>query len=345
MNSAVLKKAIIKVIGIAGVAAFSGSLQAASFDCAKASSKIEKMICTDESLSVLDEQLSSAYKTALEAESDKASFKQEQLSWLKTRNACTDTACLIQSYQSRIAVLGGGSITAQEKRASKNSSTVAANIPEKNRIENKKLPLTFKLTEGDSYPLCQPYVDMLNKTKYMEYPACERKLLPEFKQFKSVEWVEITDRKEIEKITSELVNQQQARHGKIGSQSHSDILMQKKDQIAAGESRLYFYNFDFDKDGTNEVIYREVHHSEKSKNFNQCDIVTNHKVFDKKITPENIAKHSIDKYLNLRLGGSDFLFQFDGKVINSYWESYGDQYSIQLWSIDNYQALCKINIQ
>lgn len=44
MNNAVLKKIFIKVIGIAGVATLSSSLQAASFDCAKAGNNIEKMI-------------------------------------------------------------------------------------------------------------------------------------------------------------------------------------------------------------------------------------------------------------------------------------------------------------
>jgi uncharacterized protein len=48
---------------------------AASFDCAKASSATEKMICGDEAISKLDEQLASSYKLALESSSNKEATK------------------------------------------------------------------------------------------------------------------------------------------------------------------------------------------------------------------------------------------------------------------------------
>ena len=42
------------------------TVEAASFDCAKANSKIEKLICNDNELSLLDEKLNLAYKAALQ---------------------------------------------------------------------------------------------------------------------------------------------------------------------------------------------------------------------------------------------------------------------------------------
>lgn len=42
----------------------SPSLLAASFDCAKAGTPVEKMICADERISKLDSDLSDAYKGA-----------------------------------------------------------------------------------------------------------------------------------------------------------------------------------------------------------------------------------------------------------------------------------------
>lgn len=57
---------------------------AASFDCTKASSKMEKTICGDPELSKLDEQLGGAYKTARGVLSPDASKKLAtgQQSWL-----------------------------------------------------------------------------------------------------------------------------------------------------------------------------------------------------------------------------------------------------------------------
>jgi uncharacterized protein len=42
-----------------------GAAQAASFDCAKAQSKVEKIICADAELSKLDEDLATAYWLAI----------------------------------------------------------------------------------------------------------------------------------------------------------------------------------------------------------------------------------------------------------------------------------------
>lgn len=72
-----------------------------SFDCVKASTQIEKTICTDEKLSLLDVTLAYNY------ESIKSSMKNERLSvdqrtWLKQRNTCTTAECLIDAYTRRI---------------------------------------------------------------------------------------------------------------------------------------------------------------------------------------------------------------------------------------------------
>ena len=70
----------------------------ASFDCAKASSTTEKLICGDETISALDEQLAASYKSALEKSSDKDALKKTQLDWLKQQRACKDKTCLSQAY-------------------------------------------------------------------------------------------------------------------------------------------------------------------------------------------------------------------------------------------------------
>ncbi|MDP3479184.1 MAG: lysozyme inhibitor LprI family protein, partial [Desulfoprunum sp.] len=81
---------------------------AASFDCGKASSKIEKLICDSPSLSALDEDLDKAYKLVQNnsTHEEVQLLIKDQRQWLKgTRNACGDEACLAQAYSSRIEAI------------------------------------------------------------------------------------------------------------------------------------------------------------------------------------------------------------------------------------------------
>lgn len=73
-----------------------------SFDCAKATTKVEKMICNDESgeLQNLDRQISQSYQIA-KAKLDKNGKKallDSQKSWLKTRQRCEDKECLKKAF-------------------------------------------------------------------------------------------------------------------------------------------------------------------------------------------------------------------------------------------------------
>jgi uncharacterized protein len=75
----------------------------ASFNCAKAASVVEKMICADPGLGRLDEDLASAFKGAKEGTQASDSLDSGQKRRLKTtRNACRDKECLRQTYTERI---------------------------------------------------------------------------------------------------------------------------------------------------------------------------------------------------------------------------------------------------
>ena len=56
---------------------------AASFDCGKATSEVEKIICSDDELSKLDESLNKAYLQALEWKDIKNRIIKSQRQWLK----------------------------------------------------------------------------------------------------------------------------------------------------------------------------------------------------------------------------------------------------------------------
>ncbi len=81
-----------------------GQVQAASFDCGKAGTKVERLICADAQLSKLDDQLAAAYADALKS-TDPASLKAEQKTWLKGRNTCMDAGCIKRAYESRLQTL------------------------------------------------------------------------------------------------------------------------------------------------------------------------------------------------------------------------------------------------
>lgn len=81
---------------------------AASFDCSKAASAMETLICKDAQTSALDDKLQQIYKAALGAvaPSSKKALIEEQRHWIVyTRNICRDEACLQHAYASRIALL------------------------------------------------------------------------------------------------------------------------------------------------------------------------------------------------------------------------------------------------
>ncbi len=77
----------------------------ASFDCAKAGSPIEKMICSNQMLADYDVRLMSSYKAAMAASSDKAAIKDAQRAWMAQRNACTTLDCVSHAYQMRLRQL------------------------------------------------------------------------------------------------------------------------------------------------------------------------------------------------------------------------------------------------
>lgn len=80
----------------------------ASFDCAKASTAVEKLTCATPILSQLDGLLSGTYKSRMNDPAfgvDKAAFKADQMAWIKTKNACANSACLEKTYRARITDL------------------------------------------------------------------------------------------------------------------------------------------------------------------------------------------------------------------------------------------------
>ncbi len=89
---------------------------ATSFDCAKATTKVEKMICADPELSRLDDNLGKVYSAMLKAYYGMPSIKYKEREWLRKRDKCSDAACLKSRYQQRIATLKQAGLPSKEER-------------------------------------------------------------------------------------------------------------------------------------------------------------------------------------------------------------------------------------
>lgn len=93
---------------------------AVSFDCKKASTAVEQMICGDSLLGKLDDALSQNYKRMLNANlfgNSRNDLISDQKIWNANRNKCTDKDCLVNSYQLRVdtvcryGVIAGNSVS------------------------------------------------------------------------------------------------------------------------------------------------------------------------------------------------------------------------------------------
>ena len=113
------------------------SALSASFDCDRAVTEVERMICKDHRLSRLDDELALSFRSALSKVQDKHPLRQEQKAWLVRRDGCSkvdmqgkevvDTDCLWFSYQVRTARLKAISMKhAAEPKADKAEKPGAA---------------------------------------------------------------------------------------------------------------------------------------------------------------------------------------------------------------------------
>jgi uncharacterized protein len=133
------------------------SAHAASFDCAKAASRIEKLICSDAELSKLDEELSTAYKAALEDVKQAVLLKQWQRQWLKERNGCSDVDCVKQVYEVRL-------FTLQHIANTTSPSTSAGGAS----VNKSKAHYVLMMSEDNS--VCKPILAEYNRNSELDLP-------------------------------------------------------------------------------------------------------------------------------------------------------------------------------
>lgn len=80
---------------------------AASFNCMDAIRVVELLICSDEGLSKLDEDVADAYLTLKEQSDSPNMLIREQRQWIAKRDSCRDRACVKATYEQRLRELLG----------------------------------------------------------------------------------------------------------------------------------------------------------------------------------------------------------------------------------------------
>lgn len=145
------------------------SVHAASFDCKKAQTSVEKLICADVDLSKLDEDMAVAYTNSANVSGGATSTRQRQKQWLKERNVCVDAACLKNAYLSRIETLGQSAQSAQgiEALYDKWKAGGKAGTAIYSRMEISKSQITWK--GYNSSPRCTVKYEIVSESDVLKF--------------------------------------------------------------------------------------------------------------------------------------------------------------------------------
>jgi len=152
--------------------ALSSQLSAASFNCHKASTSIEKAICTDRNLNELDSKMGYTYQKAKKYQHDLPKY---QKIWVKNRNKeCgANTDCLYKWTESRIInfkniisdAKAGVPVNAPKKKYTSNGSVY---FPEHGIVCDKKAGFCADY-EGISMGYTKEYLGQAAQDKMMGY--------------------------------------------------------------------------------------------------------------------------------------------------------------------------------
>ncbi len=162
------------------------SAQAASFDCEKAATKVEKMICVDSELSKLDDELAATYRSALQNKKQADSIRQVQKQWVKNRNGCVDLACVKRAYEARLHGLSSKSESMEQEAASlpAQSKSAAPTQPETDesiciapKIDWRNY--RWMLIAGNGLEICEEMLAYLkSRPRNAAPPTCPEERLP-----------------------------------------------------------------------------------------------------------------------------------------------------------------------
>jgi uncharacterized protein YecT (DUF1311 family) len=284
---------------------WSATFQAVGFDCKKAKTKTEQMICDESSpisfLKTQDDELDIAYQWALMRVSDKQKLVKEQRHWLKDiRNACPDKHCLAKAYFSRLDELA---VWLQ---------TPGCYTLQLIKDDGKVRPIE---------PVCEVMEENLNRFCDQPPMACGLKIAPEFRgKITLSNWTPLDPEANRSLIEEFIRTPWQDPH--IPQQKVDALLQEERTKIeqAIAEKRLSFSTAQLDlyNLGKPQTAYR--------LDYGDCWVSKERKQWDRaiqlapvkiQIAPE-IAKTLFKQYFTVEKSIDGNIFRYGGKTY-SYW--------------------------
>lgn len=123
---------ILALTGVMLVLILIVSVHAATpgFDCSKATTEVEKLICSDDRLADLDKQMADVFRTQLSVmgENEKKAMKKEQNLWLKSRQKILDASASREDKLKKLSELYEKKITELNQKSESSGKSKAATI-------------------------------------------------------------------------------------------------------------------------------------------------------------------------------------------------------------------------
>lgn len=240
--------------------------QAASFDCAKAQSKVEHLICDNPEISKLDDELDAEYKLALQDHTRAEATKFSQKQWLHERNLCLTAICLRDTYIGRNTHL-------QRARSAVVQSITTTIADQSKTIPTHEEESASTLLKGDfvlvqamyPYSVCERFKDNLNQFRNLDFGQCNARLSDKFPEFsRPYTWKEILfDMALAEKAirsTVDLTMGSDPEGLAYQRKTQEERWVQwKKDSEplrAAGKAHMWITKIDIDGDGKDDTLLR-----------------------------------------------------------------------------------------
>ncbi len=183
------------------------SAQAASFDCGKAKTKVEKLICSHEEVKELDGALAKVYRRVLKQPQHAARIRLKQHEWLKSRESCLEVRYQAKAERDGFDLCRSSAAVSQDE-----ANRCAQHQCLKRRYRNRIAELYGRFGEhwrhkswevgkgdnisGEGYPVCRAYLNSLNSQprpvldKYGRIPAITE-FNPAIKKLRHPLWEQI----------------------------------------------------------------------------------------------------------------------------------------------------------
>ena len=163
MLTAWLRSCITTALAAAALAVSGMATHAASFDCRAATTQVERLICTENRLSEVDERVALAYHLALQSAARPDDVRTGQRQWVRMLAACKDSTCVALAQEMRLALLGGQQDpdTPPPARVGETFAVgghVSITITAVRGIGTRDATIGARMTERDAVDACHGYV-------------------------------------------------------------------------------------------------------------------------------------------------------------------------------------------